>query len=72
MTNKNFRIVQDIAKSLSIGIPAKIAKQLKIRKGDVLCVSLVENKIVVEPLEPSKVPGVPEASDRPIKESAST
>lgn len=69
MANKNFRVVQDIAKSLSIGIPAKIAKQLNIRKGDVLSVSIENNKIVVEPLEPSKVPGIPAAN---TPEDAST
>lgn len=50
-----FRIVQQYSNSLSLGIPNEIVKKFKISKGDVLAVSIQDNKIVVEPLELAKV-----------------
>ena len=68
---QNFRRVQKLSHSLLIGIPDEIAKRLNITKGDMLAVSLKENKIVVESLDTLSCKSDSTVASQPIKEMVS-
>jgi bifunctional DNA-binding transcriptional regulator/antitoxin component of YhaV-PrlF toxin-antitoxin module len=54
-----YRKTQRIRESLFIGIPAEIARQLSIKKGDKLCIDVMNKTMIVAHLPPSKTAGVP-------------